>query len=250
MLYAALPIEWTLLLSLQLAFTVWMLIDASRRGVESSWYPFVLLVQPFGAWSYFFVHKIKDYPKASRWLSDLFRWRPSLEELRHRLNQSATPANALALAERLVEVEDYAEAVPHLETVLRREPEHCRALFLLALSRRGLGHPREAVAPLEKLVSHHPAWMDYRAWRVLIAVCQESGDDAGALERCRGLVRAAPIMEHKWLLAVHLVKAGEKAEARQLVERALEDYRYLTGMSRRRDGRWVGKARQILKEIS
>jgi hypothetical protein len=34
------------------------------------------------------------------------------------------------------------------------------------------------------------------------------------------------------------------------VEQALADYRYQTGVSRRRDGRWVSKAKQLLKQIS
>ena len=46
----------------------------------------------------------------------------------------------------------------------------------------------------------------------------------------------------------HLLDTGEKGEARKIVERGLEDYRYLRGPSRRRDGRWVGKAKQLLKQ--
>jgi len=29
----------------------------------------------------------------------------------------------------------------------------------------------------------------------------------------------------------------------------LEDYRYATGLGRRRDRRWVGKAKQIMKQL-
>src|SRR5216110_3233613 len=104
---------WTLPLALQAAFTIWMLLDANGRGVESSWFAFILLVQPIGAWAYFFVHKLKDFRGTSRWLADLFHLRPSLEELRYRLGQSPTSANRMALGERLVEDGEYAEALPH-----------------------------------------------------------------------------------------------------------------------------------------
>src|SRR5438105_3280483 len=50
-------------------------------------------------------------------------------------------------------------------------------------------------------------------------------------------------------LAEHLLDTGDKGEARRIVDRGLEDYRYLSGPSRRRDGRWVGKAKQLLKQI-
>src|SRR5215212_6869882 len=107
----------TLPLALQAAFSIWMLVDANTRGVESSWFAFILLVQPIGTWAYFFVHKMKDFRGASRWLADLFHLRPSLEELRYRLGQSPTAANRMALAERLVEDGEYAEALPHLQAV-------------------------------------------------------------------------------------------------------------------------------------
>jgi hypothetical protein len=51
------------------------------------------------------------------------------------------------------------------------------------------------------------------------------------------------------LLARHLLGTGEKTEAGQVVRQALEEYRYAAGLSRRRDRRWAGKARQLLREI-
>src|SRR4051812_44564464 len=112
--------EWTLLGVAQAALTVWMLVDASRRGVEPAWFWAILVFQPIGAWAYFFTFKVHDFSSRSGWLGDLFRRRPFLEELRHRAKQSPTPANWLALAERLIEIKEYAEAVPHLEGVLGR----------------------------------------------------------------------------------------------------------------------------------
>src|SRR5205823_7002768 len=46
---------------LQGAFTIWMLMDANRRRVEPQWYWMILAFQPFGAWAYFFTHKVKDF---------------------------------------------------------------------------------------------------------------------------------------------------------------------------------------------
>ena len=47
----------------------------------------------------------------------------------------------------------------------------------------------------------------------------------------------------------NLLEAGEKAEARQVVEQGLNEYRFQTRVGRRRDARWVGKAKQLLKEV-
>jgi hypothetical protein len=52
------------------------------------------------------------------------------------------------------------------------------------------------------------------------------------------------------LLAEQLLEMGETTEARKVVEHGLDEYRYLTGPSRGRDRRWVGKAKQFLKEAT
>ncbi len=234
----------------QVALTLWMLVDAHRRGVDFYWYWIILIFQPLGAWAYFFVFKLKDFRIDHSGLTGLFHRPPSLEELRHRAERSGTLASRLELAERLAEAKEYAEALPHLEAVLAREGEHCQALFLLAASHRGLGHPEQALSPLQKLIARHPSWRDYRAWHTLIEVRRETGDLDGALTSCRDLVRVAPSLEHKCLLAEHLLRTGEKAEAAKVVEQGLEDYQYLTGLSRRRDQRWVGKAKQLLRQLT
>jgi hypothetical protein len=232
----------------QAALTVWMLVDANRRGVEPYWFWIILAAQPVGAWAYFFLHKAKDFSGGTGWLGNLFHRQPSLDELRHRAEQSPTMTNRLALGERLVKTGAHAEALPHLEAVLAREQEHCGALFLLAQAQQGLGRPNLAVPPLEALVARQPGWGDYEGWRALVGACRQAGDLAGAVARARDLARVSPTLEHRCLLAEHLLAAGDKPEARKVVEHALEEYRYLTGISRRRDRRWVGTAKQLLSQ--
>ena len=45
--------EFSPLYLLQAALTIWMLVDAHRRGVEFFWFWVILFFQPFGAWVYF-----------------------------------------------------------------------------------------------------------------------------------------------------------------------------------------------------
>jgi hypothetical protein len=233
----------------QAALTVWMLVDASRRGVDYYWFWIILVFQPLGAWAYFFIYKAKELRGGTGWLAGIFQRPPSLEELRHRAEQVPTVAGRLELASRLVETHAYAEAVPHLEAVLAREPDHCQALFRLAQARRGLTQPEQAVSLLEKLLARQPSWGNYQALETLVEVRTEAGDQAGALTSCRELARLAPSLEHRCLLAERLLETGEKVEAGKVVEEGLAEYHYFTGPSRRRDRRWVGKAKQLLKQI-
>ncbi|HEV3257747.1 MAG TPA: tetratricopeptide repeat protein [Gemmataceae bacterium] len=232
----------------QAALTVWMLVDANRRGVEYYWYWLILAFQPLGAWAYFVLYKAKDFHGGHSWLTGLFQRPPSLQELRRQAERLPTLVNRLELADRLVETGEYAEAQPHVEAMLAREPEHCQALFLSAQCQRGLGHPGQAVPPLQKLIARHPSWEDYKGWHTLIVAHREAGDLPGAVAQCRDLARVAPGLEHRCLLAEHLLETGEKVEARQVVAQGLEDYHYMTGPGRRRNRRWVGKAKQLLKQ--
>jgi hypothetical protein len=241
--------SWSPLYMLQAALTVWMLVDAHRRGVDFYWFFLIFAFQPFGAWVYFFVYKAGDFRDVRGLAGSLFHRPPSLEELRHRLDRLPTTASRLELGERLVQLGEYGEAMPHLEAVLSREPEHCQALFALAACQRGLGHPDLAVEPLRKLIARHPSWCDYKAWYELISVRNESGDRAGAVETSRELIRVAPSLGHKYLLAENLLKSGTDDEARKVLAQGLEDFQYLTGLSRRRDRRWVGRTKQLLKQI-
>jgi hypothetical protein len=247
--YVPLLYEFLPLYLAQAALTVWMLVDANRRGVDYYWFWIILAFQPLGAWAYFFLYKVQDFRGGAGWPAGLFHRRPSLEEVRHRAEWSPTLANRLELGGRLVEAGEFAEARPHFEAVLAHEPEHGQALFLLAACHRGLGHPVQALALLEKLKAHQPNWGNYSGWHTLIAVRREAGDAAGAIASCRELLQTAPRLEHTCLLADHLLDAGEREEAGKILRQALADFRYLPGPSRRRDRPCIGKAKQLLKEI-
>jgi hypothetical protein len=243
--------QWhSLLYPLQLAFTVWMLVDAYRRGVESYWYFVIFIFQPVGSWVYFFLFKVNDLKSERNWLGGLFHRKTPLPELRRRAERLGTVANRLELGSRLVENGDFAEAVPHLQAVLSHEPEHCQALFSLASAQRGLGQFDQAIPNLRKILKRHPTWGNYGAWHMLINVYGAAGNPDEALASCRELARVAPSLQHVCMLAERLLDAGEKEEARKLLERSLEDYRYMTGIARRVARPWVGKTKQLLRQVS
>jgi hypothetical protein len=232
----------------QVALTVWMLIDANRRGVDSYWLWIILIFQPVGAWAYFFVYKVKDFSRGGGWLAGLFSRRPSLEELRYRAAQAPTVVGRLELAERLIEAGEHQEAQPHLEAVLAREPDHGTALFALAECHRQADRPAQAVPLLLKLIAVRPNWRDNLAWHTLIETHQDAGEHQEAAAQARKLAQLAPSLEHKCLLARCLAEGGDPAEARRVIEEALEEHRFSQNPSRD-DRRWAGRAKQLLAEL-
>ncbi|MBY0229925.1 MAG: tetratricopeptide repeat protein [Gemmataceae bacterium] len=248
MLDSLLRPELSVLYVVQAAMTVWMLIDINRRGVEPFWFYVVLFLQPVGPWIYFFVHKISDF-RMKGWLAGLFKRRPSLEMLRFRAEQTPTPAACLEYAERLAELKRHGEAVPHLEMVLKREPEHLGSLYLLAECHARAGRWTDAAALLKRHVAAQPRWRDWLAWRLLIEAHQGAGGHAEAVAVAAKLAGIEPSLEHAVLLARCQEKGGQREEARKGLERALEEYRFSPAPTRH-DRRWAGKAQRVLKELS
>jgi hypothetical protein len=241
--------EYSYLYLLQLAFMVWMLVDCYRRGAESFWFWIILFFPVIGAWAYFFVIKIHDFRRIEKLTFWPFRSRPSMDELRYRVEQSPTPVNHLAMAERLIEQGDPASAVPHLDAVLAREPDYCSALYSLAICHSQLSRPETAVPYLERINARDRRWSNYRAWYLLIETRHNAGDAGGALETCRQLALLSPTLRHQCMLAERLLDMGEVDEARSIVEKGIDSQVYAPRSVRWRNRPWLRQVRRLQKEI-
>ena len=175
-----------ILSALQTAFMVWMLVDCYRRRAEYFWYFVIFFLPVIGAWVYFFAVKVPAGDFRNLSFGGVLRRGPSLDQLRYLADQTPTLTNHLNLAQRLIEVGQPAEAAPHLEAVLKTEPDHGAALYALASCYKALGRPAEAVPVLEKLLRRDNRWGNYVAWRLLIEMQDKTGDRAGAAELPRG----------------------------------------------------------------
>jgi len=235
--------DYPILSVLHLAFALWMLVDAHRRGMDYYWFFIIFFVPIAGPLAYFFLFKIHDF----HGLGSLFQPKVSLHELRYRTEQTPTLANHLALAQRLIEQKNFPEALPLLEKARPMEPEHSQVMFSLAVCYKETGRSDKAKPLLERIIQRDRTWSDHAAWRLLIETKETDGDKAGALATCQDLVKLAPSLRHRCLCAEHLLVAGQAEEARQLLDQALQDHYYAPGPLRRRNRRWASEARRLQK---
>jgi hypothetical protein len=239
---------WSLL---QIAFTVWMAVDAYRRSADFFWYWVILLFQPLGPFIYFLAVMVPGFRlRGFRTVSGPGRQRKlSFKELTYRVERTPTVANRLALAECLMDRGDHAQAIPYLEAILAIESDYGSALHSLAECRLATGAPDEAASLLDRLIRKDYRWSNYRAWRTLITVHEARGQPADALQTCREFEKRQPTLENKCLLARHLIANDGANEAEALLDRALEDLQFAPFSDRWRNYRWSREARRILARL-
>lgn len=233
----------------QMAFTIGMLVHAYRSGAEQLWFWVILFFQPFGAWAYFFVGVVRNL-RFGRGVSTgpLWQKKLSLDELRYRAERTPTVVNRMALAQRLIEKGQHAEAIPLLEAVMAADDIYCQPKHDLAVCHLALGEPAEAIALLKQLMKRDYRWSNYLAWHTLIDAHRAANEPQLALEACRELTKMVPTLENKCILAEHLIENHLKPEAIELLDQALEDHAYSPLGKRLKNWRWARQAQRLLKE--
>ena len=233
---------------IQQAFSLWMLVDAIRRGSKYYWY-FIILM-PFGEWVYFFMVKVHDpeFEPVRRFFRRFAEQKVTVDLLRYRLEQTPSYANHLALAQGLYDAKVFSEARHHFSEALRLHEGDREALWGLALTHVALGEQDDAVERLRELIERDASFRDYAAWRELayVLAAQEATDEL--FELLDRLVIKSPRLEHRVLYAHYLLDGGRRDEARRQLEDGLTDYDQAPKFIRRRDGVWKRRARKMLRD--
>jgi len=238
-----------ILVILQQAFSLWMLVDAIRRGCRSYWYLVVLM--PFGEWVYFFVVKIHD-PEFD-WVRLTFRRlttpKTSLDALRQRVKRTPTWEANLTLAEALFDNEQYREAQDHYSAARRLDDADPDALRGIARCQIARGDYAAGIENLNILIDTDPSYGDYIAWKDAAYALRQAdrSDEAHAL--LDRLVTTSPRLEHRALYAHYLMHADRPGTAMEQLELGLFEYGEAPKYLQRKDRAWARQARRMLKAI-
>ncbi len=239
-----------LLFGLQSAFSLWMLVDAARRGAAYYWYPIIML--PFGELVYFFSVKIHDpeFLWLKMALHRLTTRKVTIEQLRFRTENSPSYENQVALAQALHDRKEFAEAAELFEKVLGSYGESSEALFGLAHCQVGMGNHAAAVKTLRALLALEPAYEDYHPWAMLADSLHRAGRLEEALEVTAQLVEKSPRLNHRIYYAHYLRLSEKRAESRRQLEIALMEHQNAPRFLRRRQGSWARQAKQLLRQMA
>jgi hypothetical protein len=230
------------------AFTVAMLIHVYRSGAEPYWYFVILLLQPVGAWVYFFFVFLRTFSWGGFAAGPSWQRRLSLDELRYHAERTPTVNNRIAYAQGLMAKGRHAEAIPILEAVLAADHIHCGAMHDLAVCHLACAAPEKAVAMLQNLLERDFRWSYYRAWRTLIEAQVACRNLPEALKAARELAKMVPTLENKCLLAEYLLENNLKSEAIEVLDQALEDHAFSPLGKRFKNWSWARHARRLLNQ--
>ena len=228
------------------AFSVWMIFDAIRRSAEFYWY-LIILFLPFGAFIYFFFIKLRDY--------DLNRLvaakatHPPLTELRHRVEESPSVENTLALADALEAQSRYTEAADIYRGILGGADSDRYAMHGLARCMLGMGERNEAVDVLAKLMEVDRSHADYSAALDYAEALSLNGQEDDATELLDALANVTQRINHRMAHAHYVAQSGDLVKAMEILDQTLAEHEHLSPAVRDRNAKWARKAKRMLTQI-
>jgi len=233
-----------------LAFKMWMLFDALRRGVHALWYLVVML--PAGDFVYFFAVKLRDFnvrpapPTPEQSAVKV----PKLEELEAAVAQSPSFHNRVQLGWALYEARQPARACECFELALRSHPRDNDARYGLGLSLLEQGKLTEAADALTPLVERSLAHDEYRAAEALAEALHRSEQNAEACAVLEAVVKTTRRIEHRIAHAKLLIRCEQRDDATRVLGHALSEFEAEPEHVRRRQGASATEARRLLRTLT
>lgn len=234
------------LFALQSAFSLWMLVDAAKRGAGCVWY--MIIMMPFGEIAYFLAVKVHD-PEFAAFRINLFSRPPSIDQLRINAENAPSFENRLMLARGLHDGDRHAEAAELFRRLHDAEPEDKATLYGLGCSLLGAGETTAAIQVLQELAELDFKYAEYAAGSMLADIYWREERREESLELRRTIANTSRSLAHQTELARSLAEVGRGPEARTLIERCLSEYALSPRYIQKSDKPHARAARRVLKSL-
>jgi hypothetical protein len=228
-------------------FTVWMAVEAVRRGQTQSWLWIILFFGPIGAAIYFFSELMPVHVGGSAGPR-----KPSHDDERRALADVKRLDNAAAwssYAGVLRARGQFSKAADAGAQALRRDPtsidaRHELGMALLLCSRAG-----EAVEHLRSVVAGDRSYQSGDALFALAQAQEGAGDVAGARQSLEALTTTSGRPEVLFRLARVQGLTGDRAAAVRSLKRIIDEAEYVPDYLQRDVKPWVKKARKAIEKL-
>jgi len=234
------PVAW-----LFAFFTIWMLVDAIRRG-EWLWAVFIFIFPMLNAVLYFFL-VFRNATSATRGFELPGAWnRKRIKELESQIHHLDKAHHHLQLGDIFFQQGKLAKAESCYRAALARDTEDPDIRAHLGQCLLRLKRPAEARPLLEDVINENPKH-DYGHTQMALAETLAAlGEKDDAIAMWRRVLEQNSYARARVQLAELLRAKGEADEAGDLLKEVVDDHAHAPEFQRKQEKVWVSRAKRLL----
>jgi hypothetical protein len=218
------------------------LVHWARRRPDTYWIWIIIIGGPIGAIAYFIVEG--DFSGVRQSFKAPSR-RRRIAMLRAIVRDNPSAGNYEELGELLLEEKKWAEAKEAFDHALSSRTDSVHTFYFRGVAEFELGDNEAAIRDLQHVVSIEPKHDYSRAMCLLAQADARTGRTAEATALFDRLVASSTAPESLTAAAEFYIEQGRAAEAKEIVESILARRATMPAYQRRRDAKWLRKARQL-----
>jgi hypothetical protein len=231
-------------------FTLWMAVEAVRRGDAGRWLWIILMFGPLGAGVYFF----SEYLGGGSLGRITFRPRKvtaaDVRRAEVEVKRLDNAASWCEYASLLRARKDFPRAAEAAQRAVERNPKDNDSRYELGLALLGAGRCAEAVPVLRGLVEQNRSFDADNALLALARAQQGADDLPAARASFEELSERRARPEILYDLAVVQGLMGDREAAMRSLQRIVDDAELVPDYLKREVRPWVRKARNALAKLS
>lgn len=219
-------------------------IHWARRRPDTFWLWIIIIGGPIGAIAYFVVEG--DFSGIRHSFRAPSR-RRRIAMLRALVRENPSAGNYEELGELLLENKRYAEAREAFDHALSSRTDSIHTFYFRGIAEFELGLNDDAIRDLQHVVDVEPKHDYSRAMCLLAQAFARTGRTSEATALFDKLVATSTAPESLTAAAEFYIAQDRGVEAREIVESVLARRATMPAYQKRRDAKWLRKARQLAR---
>jgi len=223
------------------------ILHFSRKRPDTFWLYIILFLGPLGALVYLLVEAAPELgdPGAFSFVHRTSR----IRELRAATSDNPSPGNYEELGQLYLDSGRYREARDAYNRSITKRTDSPDPFYRRALAEIALGDLAAARPDLEFVVNKDSGYDFQRAAGLLAYVYGKTGETERARQLYEAVLRVSTLTETQLHFAEFLAEQGQKAQARELLQKIMAKRANMPGFLRRRERPLFRQARLMLATL-
>ena len=223
------------------------ILHFSRKRPDTFWLYIILFLGPLGALVYLLVEAAPELgdPGAFSFVHRTSR----IRELRAAISDNPSPGNYEELGQLYLDSGRYREARDAYNRSITKRTDSPDPFYRRALAEIALGDLAAARPDLEFVVNKDSGYDFQRAAGLLAYVYGKTGETERAQQLYEAVLRVSTLTETQLHFAEFLAAQGQKAQARELLQKIMAKRANMPGFLRRRERPLFRQARLMLATL-